>query len=330
MDTLYQCIEKNNLEEMNTLLYDMKENISTSETNALLSFSLEKERFACAEILLANGADVQGIDKHGYTQLMRCCTKEENKSSTIRFLVQHGALVNYSSYTHHTPLVYAIQNNNVINTIALIENGADVNHVDGVKMTPLLHCAFSGNFDIMNILIDMGATTVCQDAFGSTPLLICLRLYPSKKACYLSKLTKEHNVINIANDMGYTPLIQSILNNDVNLCQMLLDMGVHIKKDFSMIDREIARALDFSTCTSERHTLNMLYFGAGNALLPHYFMEKTHPIVQEILDDYDKVDLKSKCRKCIRRVLFKQNINLFHRVNMLPLPTLLKSYLLYQ
>lgn len=130
------------------------------------------------ELLLNAGADVNVVDKRGYTPLqhltgMESLDKEENMASSTKIqlltmLLEAGATTYAPTEGGFTPLHYiACQmkfNQEILNAMRLIINaGADVNAVDEVGYTPLYYMAEEQeltpiHIEAMRLLIDSGAS----------------------------------------------------------------------------------------------------------------------------------------------------------------------------
>ncbi|MRR16331.1 MAG: hypothetical protein EG826_07730 [Deltaproteobacteria bacterium] len=125
-----------------------------------------------AEMLVANGADVNAADAKGRTPLAAAAGLGNMKA--VEFLLKHGADVNARDNDGKTPL-------HLVNTIVgdrstpgqitritemMIESGADVNARDNKQQTPL----FFARIDTLAVMIDRGADVNARDQEGKTPL----------------------------------------------------------------------------------------------------------------------------------------------------------------
>ena len=95
-------------------------------------------------------------------KLVEACISNEIKN--VRLLINQGADVNFINKDEYTPLIYSINNINIMKI--LIKNGANVNFQDNTNQghTPLLQASsnklifpFIENYDIIKLLIDSGA-----------------------------------------------------------------------------------------------------------------------------------------------------------------------------
>jgi len=124
-----------------------------------------------AKNLIDNGADVNQVEKDGYTALHLACNKGENLK-IAEYLLDHGADVNKRDHNRarKAPIHVACLNQNRKCVRLLIENGADVNKKDCDGNTPLHIACKEGNFEIVQLLIESGADPNETNTHRKTPL----------------------------------------------------------------------------------------------------------------------------------------------------------------
>jgi len=89
-----------------------------------------------AELLITNGANVNGLDSNGGTPLVDAIANQ--RLETARMLIAHGANVNVMvKSSGETPLFYAVLANSLPMVELLLTNGANVNVRDPVGGAPL-------------------------------------------------------------------------------------------------------------------------------------------------------------------------------------------------
>jgi ankyrin repeat protein len=104
--------------------------------------------------LIEAGARVNDRDIDGYTPLMRAI--ESDNLALASTLIAAGADVNAKNEDGKTPLMMAIDNHNIHLIKKLIEAGADVNAKDEDGKTPLMHAVSKRDINSLETLIDAG------------------------------------------------------------------------------------------------------------------------------------------------------------------------------
>lgn len=169
------------------------------------------------DLLLANHADVNAIDKSGQSPVMAAAAVNETES--LRKLLDAGALVNLSSRaTRTTALHIAINRGNQTAAELLLSHNANVNAVDERRESPLM-ATMSSNPYLFN-----------QYAF----------VPPTEKIRLLLRFGADVNHrCNIQGGFGSSSYVQTALNSailsgDVGAYQELLNAGADID-DFNLI-----------------------------------------------------------------------------------------------
>lgn len=151
---------------------------------------------AVAELLLAQGAEVNARDRFGWTPLHAVPSAEvaalliekgadlnataqrkltplhtTPSADVVRLLVDKGANLEALNDSGNAPLVWQLQSNRAEPAIALIEKGADVKHANKGGYTAL-HAAgdFSNVENAIAPLVEKGAEVNAVDKLGMTPL----------------------------------------------------------------------------------------------------------------------------------------------------------------
>ncbi|MBX3110378.1 MAG: ankyrin repeat domain-containing protein [Fimbriimonadaceae bacterium] len=123
-----------------------------------------------AQILLANGADVNASRADGKTALMNGA----NAGSVpfVQEMIAHKAAVDTTDTSGATALTYAARGGHVQVGQILIEHGADVDHADEEGLTPLLMAAMNGHADFVKMLLNRGAKVDAKDKSGRDALVL--------------------------------------------------------------------------------------------------------------------------------------------------------------
>lgn len=97
----------------------------------------------------------------------------KNDTASLKYFIQQGADVNFikkQGWVTTTPLITAINNNNLDIVKILILNKANVNWEDNFNSTALMYAANIGNIQIVQLLIDHRADIKHKDKQGNTAL----------------------------------------------------------------------------------------------------------------------------------------------------------------
>jgi outer membrane protein OmpA-like peptidoglycan-associated protein/ankyrin repeat protein len=147
---------------------------------------------AKVNVLLAEGADVNGRDGHGNTPLMLTAAMSGNKQITE----------------------------------ALLAKGADVRAKNEVNQTALYLAARSGFVDILELLAAKGADLNAKDTDGKTPLMVAIS--QAKLGSVKTLLAKGADV-NAKDNPGDTALMEAVLAETPDILKLLLAKGADVK-----------------------------------------------------------------------------------------------------
>ncbi|WP_162427116.1 ankyrin repeat domain-containing protein [Pontibacter pudoricolor] len=110
----------------------------------------------------------QGKDEQLYIAV------QKNDKAKVEALLQKKADPNYvkqaGSWMRVSPLITAVNNNNVAIVKLLIEYKAKVDWKDGFNTTALIYAASKGNKEIVELLLDNGADINATDGQGNNVL----------------------------------------------------------------------------------------------------------------------------------------------------------------
>ncbi|HEY5568320.1 MAG TPA: ankyrin repeat domain-containing protein [Gammaproteobacteria bacterium] len=179
-----------------------------------LLFAAREGCAACAEVLVAGGADVDLPDPDAVTPLLAALLNAH--FATAKFLIEHGANVNKWDWWGRTPLYAAVDYNTIphggrpdrpsldrttsFEMIAtLLAAGANPNpqmkllqpyrdlgadrgadSILGIGVTPLIRAAKAGDTPVVEILLEHGALPDLPNADGLTPLMAATGLRSSE------------------------------------------------------------------------------------------------------------------------------------------------------
>ena len=254
-----------------------------------------KENIQCMELLINEGAHVNAVDRVYFQTALNYAAQQES-GKCLQFLIKEGADVN-SRKSRSTPLMNAILYTEAENLMTLINSGADVNTIRNNQTALLL--AIEGCYvEGIKLLILAGAD------------------------------------VNAVTDRNETCLIKSSYRNDMVCAQLLLTAGADV--NVRSLFRQNAIETSITHCKNNENSreFTMLLFAAGETPNTGVVRPKLKaidiPEHLEVFIEPNVLCLADICRKMIRKHLMEiNNVNLLVRIPKLGLPTLLRSFLMY-
>ena len=237
------------------------------------------------------------------TCMYRCIVQSE--VHLIKLLVTGGFDVNAFDERGCSSIWHAADLNNYDMLKAmLLSKDANVNKPDNTSLTPLHISAMKGNVKMTSLLIQRGADVDKVQLRGSTPLILACRAadYETVRILLLNGADPNHVGYN-----GHNVISTSLQSTtDIRIPEMLMSCGALV--DLELID----------LCKKEGKKFMLL---------------KEHPEFFELLKEnaFAPRTMKTFCCLKIRRLLVQSRVkmHLIKKVEMLPLPRLIKDYLLF-
>ncbi|GAB4854802.1 hypothetical protein Ancab_023387 [Ancistrocladus abbreviatus] len=161
--------------------------MSTAKWSALHTLALSGQ-IPFLDKLLADGVDINFVDKDGHTALHVAVIGK--KEAVISHLLRKGANPHVKDKDGATPLHYAVQVGAMQTVKLLIKYSVDVNISDDEGWTPLHVAMQSRNRDVAKVLLVHGADKTRKNKDGKTPLDLSLAYGKDFKSYDLSKLLK--------------------------------------------------------------------------------------------------------------------------------------------
>lgn len=121
---------------------------------------------AALDLLINNGADINAVSLPGNTPLLQAVNR--NNLIVAYELISHKVNPNQFNKANATPLTTAINKKNINMVKMLIANGADVNYFASDSQTPLMIAVGNADLQIFNLLINMGADVNHVNKLGKT------------------------------------------------------------------------------------------------------------------------------------------------------------------
>ncbi|MGA2541649.1 MAG: ankyrin repeat domain-containing protein [Verrucomicrobiota bacterium] len=198
-----------------------------------LQQSVLNGNIAAAELLLANGANVNGISSRGETPLSMAA-KTGNKAM-IELLLAKGADVNAGM-----PLYNAVVKGFKTAAEVLIAHKADPNMRRSDGSTALQAAAGSGFGAVAELLIANGAEVNAASTYGNTPLSMAV-LYNHPELVQLLLASKAE--VNLTDSAGETPLFMARQDDQTNVARLLLEakaeVNHHNKSGYTPLHRAV-------------------------------------------------------------------------------------------
>ncbi|RKY27733.1 MAG: hypothetical protein DRP79_02980 [Planctomycetota bacterium] len=177
-------------------------------------------------LFLDNGAKINDTDRRGFTPLMQAVDYENIE--VIRELINRGAKINTADHKEHqSSLMLAIYKRNIEIVNVLLDKGADVHLKDVAGQSAIFIAAFRGLTEIISVLLDHGSLVDPITSQGVTPLMAaCQNGYPKT----VELLLKKGANINAASKLGWSPLFYAVFYGHYDICKILIEKGAQTQQ----------------------------------------------------------------------------------------------------
>jgi ankyrin repeat protein len=293
------------------------------------------------EILLAYGAYADSRDRGGLTPLMKACRHPEGLESAL-LLISYGADVKAMTSERHdfrTVLHYAVLSGNKQIVNLLLKQGAPVNFPsDYRKPTPLDFAILKGNTEMVKQLLEAGADVNANSPLIGSPLHIACSDNIENRLDILRLLLDNGADPNLYTESETGPLLKTPLGEyinfnvqpDVRVVELLLRYGANVVLKTQYHDpMGILKSLPkLAECPDVFHMVvdAAEKFNVGIIQRSPSFSAAQKQILLSAAKT--PLPLKHQLRLFIRRHLGRHSLPL--RIQQLPFPPLIKSYLLYE
>ncbi|XP_054708988.1 ankyrin repeat and SOCS box protein 10-like [Uloborus diversus] len=294
------------------------------------------------DLLLKYGADSNAADRQGMTLLMKACRNPE-AYDTADLLITCGADVNAMTIEdQRTPLHYAVLGGNFNTVTLLVRNGACVRlPEDYKKPPPLFFAVLKEDFHMMRYLVNAGADVNDGSAVVGSALHVALSELGQNKIDVVKFLLEHGANPNAILTSNRGPILKpplgeyfiSVSHPDVYIVRLLLKYGAKI---ILLGQRQhplgIFQSLHHIDCRDSADVLELVASAAEafciGLIERSVLLSNRHKLVllQKALTP---MTLKHISRTCIRNILC-WGPKLINVVKELPLPVVLKQYLLFE
>ena len=177
------------------------------------------------KVLMSNGANISSEDKDGLTSL-HCAASRGHSQCLLSLIKEYKADPNVIDCNGCTALFYAVTLGHVSSVDLLLKSGAHPNKQDRKGRTAS-HCgAAKGMLDSLKLLHKFRADLWIPNVKGDLPLHESIQ--SSKKDVVNWLLSLKPNHINVANNDGRCIIHIAALNNDIEMCKMLIDHAAFV------------------------------------------------------------------------------------------------------
>ena len=213
---------KNDRKECVELLLENRADVNkVTGGDTALSLACDRNDAQLAELLIKNGADVNHVksDISILWNVINQSRYHQESSNIAILLIQNGANV---TDPHSTPLMQAVQQENVRITEELVTHGATVDvHV---MSTAFRTFRMNRNYSVLEVLLNHAAQAIIQDEVVSTFLVEVVRDGDYKLAKLL--LNYKPNIGIVHNNTN--ALIEAAYHGHEDCLQLLLDHGAQV------------------------------------------------------------------------------------------------------
>ncbi|XP_045212342.2 uncharacterized protein LOC123563552 [Mercenaria mercenaria] len=303
----------------------------------------------CMELLLEFGADPNVFNRCGLSPLMKAC--KDHHIEAVRKLIKYGADVNAVCpplFEQKSVLQFAITSGNIVIINILLGKGAKIARQGEYKYSALHTAVMKGRADICRLMLQHGADPNERTDEGATPIMFACSTPELKERREIVQLLLDCGADINAHSPGYsyfdpylaplTEYFKCIANTEgFSIVKLMIRNGAIIHFSSCGLDMELKRLRDpfsivpYVQCLQNNQEMFDFVVSAATKYNP--LIIYTNGNIPEGMKDWliytatRPRELKHLVRVSLRSQLTPR---LPDKVQELPLPPLLKSYLLYR
>lgn len=249
---LLYCIKYKNIFALqNLLIAGADPNYKNDQGLSVLHFAVQRKNIIMLRMLLKHIRNIDIINPNGSTPLLTAALYNENEIAAE--LISFGADPNISENRYnYTPIIYAIDQNNLVLSKLLIDTKTNINHQDYIGRTPIHHAILNKSYAIIDYIFTsynivkekkFQSENITAGIFdkmnihpnlitidGLTILHMFLYYYEESFYKYIVKVIPYAN-LNIQDNKGNTPMhliFRSGLFNLLNTDNVFIDKKINV------------------------------------------------------------------------------------------------------
>ena len=292
--------------------------------NTALVLSILHADEKCIDSLLKAGAstNIRKVDQSNLLMAAQWYAPSDKITNIVTLLVEGGCEVNAQNEIGQTPLFAAIERKSTETIKYLLQAGSDLNKKTIHNVTPLSYAAATASLSEVKLLLEAGADPDCGHPLTTVAHPDTLAHSGAKQVIANQLIIAGANINTVDPEFGTALVTASFIGSE-----LLVMTALHTKAKIN-----VANIYPTDACTkvNNSHTLAMLL--ASGESCSEVFKQHEYPAVFNFVQSTEKEKkLKNHCRQALRQHLIKigNKMNLFLLIPSLPLPPLLRSYLLY-
>jgi hypothetical protein len=303
----------------------------------------------CLELLLEFGADPNVFNRCGLSPLMKAC--KDHHIEAVRKLIKYGADVNAICpplFEQKSVLQFAISSGNIVIINILLGKGAKLPRQGEYRYSALHTAIMKGRADICRLLLQHGADPNEKAEEGATPMML---------ACSTPELIERREIIQLLLDCGadinayspsysyFDPYLAPLTEyfkcigkkEGFGIVRLMIRNGAIINFCSSGLDMEMKRLRDpysivpYVQCLQDNQPMFEFVVSAAAKYSP-LIIYATQNIPEDMKDYLIFTATRPRNLKHLVRATLRSHLtpDLPGKVEELPLPPLLKSYLLFR